>query len=420
MEQEHTIESGLESRESDVEQIETQRDDIERRQAELDCALAALEKDEDLLQALKTNEANLEVDKETLEIKRSDAVQQLELIEAELDKLSETSDQSQSVLNMLQSMGEDVTEGNSILQNRRTWLEECRRRVAELAERLGERYDEMGKLHEQTRTPTEMSAESAKENQKENKATECGDKRTCLREEAMGMNAAQQAYADYMSDRGYHYTAYDYAICSKDPKWQRLHREAFPDFYKIADHDLNFNEKYDWICQVCPDLDGEQAKKTVQAMEFYSGNGSDAIHWDKTKKLKETNEILHIFDNGNVKPYEGVIYRGLSFTSQEEAKKALRMGAFHRKKIWTEPGITSFSTTIGVAEKFAQNKGSWGIVLICRNNKSAIPFRHMSLLPHEDEVISPGGHQNLEWKIDKKSMSVDKKKRIIYIDITEL
>ena len=107
-------------------------------------------------------------------------------------------------------------------------------------------------------------------------------------------------------------------------------------------------------------------------------------------------------------------------TSQEEAKKALRMGAFHRKKIWTEPGITSFSTTIGVAEKFAQNKGSWGIVLICRNNKSAIPFRHMSLLPHEDEVISPGGHQNLEWKIDKKSMSVDKKKRIIYIDITEL
>ena len=45
MEQEHTIESGLESRESDVEQIETQRDDIERRQAELDCALAALEKD---------------------------------------------------------------------------------------------------------------------------------------------------------------------------------------------------------------------------------------------------------------------------------------------------------------------------------------------------------------------------------------
>lgn len=115
-----------------------------------------------------------------MEIKRSDAVQQLELIEAELDKLSETSDQSQSVLNMLQSMGEDVTEGNSILQNRRTWLEECRRRVAELAERLGERYDEMGKLHEQTRTPTEMSAESAKENQKE-KATECGDKRTCLR-----------------------------------------------------------------------------------------------------------------------------------------------------------------------------------------------------------------------------------------------
>lgn len=165
MEQEHTIESGLESRESDVEQIETQRDDIERRQAELDYALAALEKDEDLLQDLKKNEANLEVDKETLEIKRSDAVQQLELIEAELDKLSETSDQSQSVLNMLQSMGEDVTEGNSILQNRRTWLEECHRRVAELAERLGEWYDEMGKLHEQTQAPGEASVE--KEQQSE-------------------------------------------------------------------------------------------------------------------------------------------------------------------------------------------------------------------------------------------------------------
>ena len=230
MEQEHTIESGLENRESDVEQIEIQRDDIERRQAELDHALAMLEKDEDLLQGLKKNEANLEADKETLEIKRSDAVQQLELLKAELDKLAETSDQSQEVLEMLEATGEDVTEGNSILQNRRTWLEECCRRIAELAERLGERYDAMGKL-----SSSEQSLGEKQKNFIKEASTPPFYQQQQIEDSTFSVDDLDtkpdnpvEAYKNYMA--AHNYGKDDFEIYSKDLEWRRLVHAAYPDY----------------------------------------------------------------------------------------------------------------------------------------------------------------------------------------------
>ena len=138
MERNDAIERSLEDRESDVEQIETCQEDIEQRQAGLNQALMALEKDELLLQSLEKNKSGLEEERRALEARQMDAVQQLEQIEAELNMVSRISDQSQEVLDVLAVMGEDVAEAGGILRSRRAWLEECRQRVAELARRLGE------------------------------------------------------------------------------------------------------------------------------------------------------------------------------------------------------------------------------------------------------------------------------------------
>lgn len=216
----------------------------------------------------------------------------------------------------------------------------------------------------------------------------------------------------YMSS--HNYGKNDYDVYSKDPEWEKLHKAAFPDFHQVADHELTRDEKISWVNSTVPSATKTDAERIVRSMEQYSGNGYDSIHWDKNGEMEETKDILQVFDSGKVNAYKGVIHRGLSFDSKRDLMKALSRG--HGD--WVEPGITSFSASETVAEDFASRK-KWGLVLTCSNNKSAIPFRHMSLLSWEDEVLSPGAHRNSGWKIDMSSVRVDKVKRIVYADISE-
>jgi hypothetical protein len=216
----------------------------------------------------------------------------------------------------------------------------------------------------------------------------------------------------YMSS--HNYGKEDYITYSKDPEWQKLHAVAFPEFHQIADHEFSKVEKIDWINNNVTCESRREAERIVHSMEQYSGNGYDSIHWDTEGRLSSTQDILRVFDSKNIKPYKGVIYRGLSFDSKQDLMKALARG----KGDWSEPGITSFSANKTVAEDFACRK-KWGLVLTCSNNRSAIPFRHMSLLSWEDEILSPGAHRNSGWEIDMKSVKLDKEKRIVYADISE-
>lgn len=183
---------------------------------------------------------------------------------------------------------------------------------------------------------------------------------------------------------------------------------------QVADHEFTREEKISWIISSVPATTKTDAERIVHSMEQYSGNGYDSIHWDKNSEMQETKDILQVFDSGKVNAYNGVIYRGLSFDSKRDLMKAL--SRWHGD--WVEPGITSFTASDNVAEDFAKRK-NWGLVLTCPNNKSAIPFRHMSLMSWEDEVLSPGAHRNNGWKIDMSSIRVDKTKRIVYAEIKE-
>ncbi len=186
---------------------------------------------------------------------------------------------------------------------------------------------------------------------------------------------------------------------------------------QIADHEFTRQEKLDWVCSVVPGCGPQEAERIVASMEAYSGADFSRIHWDADGAEPETGDILKVFDAGRAPVYRGDIYRGLRFGNYDQAMKVLMAG----RGTWTEPGITSFSTDINISEQeFAGHSGDqWGLLFTCRDNKTAIPFQHMSVNSREAEVLSPGGHRNSGWRIDFDSLVIDHDKHMIYADIYE-
>lgn len=186
---------------------------------------------------------------------------------------------------------------------------------------------------------------------------------------------------------------------------------------QVADHEFTHEEKCGWVLSVVPGCSPQEAEQIVASMEAYSGNDFSRIHWDADGAEPETADILKVFDAGRAPVYKGDLYRGLRFASYDQAMKVLMAG----RGSWTEPGITSFSTDINISEhEFASHSGDqWGVLFTCRDNKTAIPFQHMSVNSREAEVLSPGGHRNNGWTIDFDSLVIDHDKHMIYADIYE-
>ena len=219
--------------------------------------------------------------------------------------------------------------------------------------------------------------------------------------------------SQYMMEHNYGID--DYEEYSEDPEWIKLHKAVFPAYHQIAEKEFKSKEKAVWVMSVVRGTDEVEAKRIVQALENYSGTGYKSIHWDKKAELQQTKDILRVFDSVKTYPYRGAIYRGLSFKSKEELMKALSRG---RGK-WEEPGITSFSTDKKKAKDFAM-QDKWGIVLTCKNNKSGIPFKHISTVAWEEEILSPGGLRNNGWNLDMDSLYVDKEEKIVYAEMKEI
>lgn len=220
--------------------------------------------------------------------------------------------------------------------------------------------------------------------------------------------------AAYMQSHGY--TAADRDQYAYDPEYLVLHQQAHPE-EQVAPMELPREVRTSWVEQVVPGCSRQEAQRIVNSMEEYSsisGNYRE-VHQDEKAQLQQTRDMLKVFDSGNVTPYQGEIHRGLSFDSYEDAAEML----YDNGDIWTEPGITSFSADKGTAEEFASRK-QYGLVLRCRNNHTAIPFRHMSECDWENEVLSPGQHRNQGWNIDYDSVRYDPVKRILYVDIEEI
>lgn len=140
------MEKSFETLTERVESIQEKKEGLDQRRKGIEDALEALEQDISLKNSLKVNEAQLENEQEQLESETTDAKASLKAIQEQLEQLEEKNNNAAATLEKLRQIGEHTEEGDSIIADRRTWLEECYRRVKELADKLGENYEKIGKF----------------------------------------------------------------------------------------------------------------------------------------------------------------------------------------------------------------------------------------------------------------------------------
>lgn len=430
-----SIEDDIYDLENDVEQLEDNAEETSERHAAIDSAIERIAGDAAVVSALGDNQRLVCEDEREIERRRSSLIEDLTVLEEQLDHQAQVLESECSVIKSLASVGEDVSEAVIILDKRQEWLESCREHIEEIAAKLGaslEAYDLETAIQNDSFGAIEQS--SANEKAIETSEYEAYEKGpTCdpldpddppntePPDETNGVSGpkhsdeksdAFKALTDYMIKHGYGEDDYD--IYSKDPEWKALHKAVFPQHHQLADHELSHPEKVAWVRDVVPGLNNDDVERVVKACEWYSTLGYKPIHWDDSGKLQETQDILMVIDSPKAYAYKGTIYRGLSFGSRKELAKAMRRG----RGSWTEPGITSFSSNINQALVFA-SQDKWGLILTCHNNKSAIPFKHMSHNSVEDEVLSPGGLRNNGWEIDQSSIVIDKERHLVFATMKE-
>lgn len=140
------IEESFETLTEKVESLQEQKDELDQRRQGIEDALEVLEGDAALITSLKANEGRLESEEEQLKAETADAKSSLKAIREQLEQMEQETDNSAETMNTLRQIGENTEEGDAIIADRRAWLEECYRRVEELAAKLGEDYEKIGKF----------------------------------------------------------------------------------------------------------------------------------------------------------------------------------------------------------------------------------------------------------------------------------
>lgn len=193
----------------------------------------------------------------------------------------------------------------------------------------------------------------------------------------------------------------------------------------IADHELQGKQKRAWVGIACPGLTQEERTEAVKALEHYSTTGYHAIHKsnpdNSTKVAREIELIDRVLGGKNAPIYKGAIYRGVNYGDGEAAlRNTIKNG------LWTETGITSFSSRESAARSFAaagSNKTD-GISVVLRvspgKNLSGVPFRHLSKFSSEDEVLMPSSVKDRGWTIKSAKWTTNEYgRKVVYLDVEE-
>lgn len=195
---------------------------------------------------------------------------------------------------------------------------------------------------------------------------------------------------------------------------------------RIADHELTGKQKRAWVGMACPGLSQEEKSEAVKALEHYSGSGYHAIHdnnpQNSPKVAKEINLIDRVLGGKNAPVYKGAIYRGIKWNNGEKDLKDLIA-----KGTWTEKGITSMSSSLSVArDGFAGvgwNDGSFISVVLREapgKNISGVPFRHLSKISSEHEVLLPSSINRRGFSIKKATWTKNNHgATVVYLDVEE-
>lgn len=130
------IGSQLEQIESETAGLSEQKAALESKEQELSEAISKLREDVAVSDVLRAGEAQTGRELEQTETKLQSYRSQVEALEESLQALSEELQNSESVIQQLEALGENVSEGLSILEARRQLLEECERQLQDIVARL--------------------------------------------------------------------------------------------------------------------------------------------------------------------------------------------------------------------------------------------------------------------------------------------
>lgn len=172
----------------------------------------------------------------------------------------------------------------------------------------------------------------------------------------------------------------------------------------------NTQERAQWIANNLGITDPAEADRMALACEYYSLGGYRSVHNGQSPLDQRLLDKMM----SRMPIYAGEIYRGVCIQSDAVGTADEKIRAILNSGYWTEPGITSFSSNKETAKAFAKlsiakipkimGSGQMrSVVLICRNNKSAVPFKHLSKLHGENEVLYPSsirdnGFRILNWR----------------------
>ena len=223
-----SVENPLEALEENVEAFQEKKVRLDERQEQIDQTLADLEQDAALQKALERNRENLVGEQVELENERVDVASSLERIKEQLEQINAETNKSDAALDVLRMLGEDVSESDGILADRRAWLEECYRRVEDLAAMLGENYENIGKFQPSSEKSPE-TVQEVPEQPEEQAAQLPRNNEDAVPDEPPATAQTQDpvtAYGQYML--GHNWGQKDYFTYTRDPEWQRLYHAAYP------------------------------------------------------------------------------------------------------------------------------------------------------------------------------------------------
>lgn len=221
------METEFETVEQDAETYQEQKEQLDEREANLNQALQALERDASLQKSLESNAAEVQLEKSETEEKRTEALNKLEQIRERLDDFAEENRQSSETLEMMRQIGEDVSEGERIVANRREWLKECYQWVKDLVEKLEGSSDGSGPHAAGARRPglSPEIAEAPEEHVAKRGPTTPGNEDAGPGEPALPQDPVA-AYGQYMVAN--HWGQDDYFTYTRDPEWKRRYHAAYP------------------------------------------------------------------------------------------------------------------------------------------------------------------------------------------------
>lgn len=226
-EYERSIENIVQEQEKNLEAIKEKKDICKRIKE----SLIKIKEDSTIVQSLEQNLKNREADIEKLidekKIISAKIQDMISIIEVE----KKNNQNSLIELESLETLGEDVTNGINVVRKRENYFDECLLKLYEMVEMMNENYD-----------MTEYRSMESLENQN-TKNFSCEK----VNVSSLTQHEARNILYQYMCD--YNYAKEDYNEYSKDPFWQKIHKLAYPEFYKEYDNEKNIIlkiSKIDW------------------------------------------------------------------------------------------------------------------------------------------------------------------------------